>query len=64
MEVARIGLVITAYASVKNSGLSIRIEIETGNQAIEQIGGLDYLAETRPWVFDFLRMTPLEGYDK
>jgi len=33
-------------------------------RAIENVGGLEYLAETRPWIFDFLRMTPLEGYTR
>lgn len=32
--------------------------------AIKSIGGLEYLVETRPWIFDFLRATPLQGYDK
>jgi 3'-phosphoadenosine 5'-phosphosulfate sulfotransferase (PAPS reductase)/FAD synthetase len=33
-------------------------------RAIENLGGLDYLAESRPWIFDFLRQTPMEGYQK
>lgn len=32
--------------------------------AVKRLGGLEYLAETRPWIFDHLRETPLEGYDK
>jgi 3'-phosphoadenosine 5'-phosphosulfate sulfotransferase (PAPS reductase)/FAD synthetase len=33
-------------------------------RAIERMGGLEYLSKSRPWIFDFLRETPLEGYDK
>ena len=33
-------------------------------RAIEKLGGLEYLAATRPWIFDFLRATPREGYEK
>ncbi len=33
-------------------------------EAITRIGGLEYLVETRPHVFDYLRQTPLQGYDK
>jgi hypothetical protein len=31
---------------------------------IKQMGGLEYLAETRPHIFDYLRQTPKEGYLK
>ena len=34
------------------------------HRSVERIGGLEYLADSRPWIFDFLRMTHLEGYDK
>lgn len=33
-------------------------------EAIGEIGGLDHLAKTRPWLFDFTRKTPLKGYDR
>jgi len=33
-------------------------------QAIKQLGGLETLAKERPWVFDFLRLNPLAGYDR
>lgn len=33
-------------------------------QAIQELGGLDTLADSRPWIFDFLRDPPLPGYDK
>ncbi|MEI7673938.1 MAG: phosphoadenosine phosphosulfate reductase family protein, partial [Deltaproteobacteria bacterium] len=33
-------------------------------RAVEKLGGLEYLAASRPWIFDFLRETPLEGYQK
>ncbi len=33
-------------------------------EAITRIGGLEYIIETRPHVFDYLRRTPLQGYEK
>jgi 3'-phosphoadenosine 5'-phosphosulfate sulfotransferase (PAPS reductase)/FAD synthetase len=33
-------------------------------RAVKHLGGLEYLSESRPWIFDFLRETPLEGYQK
>ena len=33
-------------------------------QAIKQLGGLEYLAAEKPWLFDFIRTKPLEGYDR
>jgi len=33
-------------------------------RAVARLGGLEYLSEARPWIFDHLRETPLEGYDK
>lgn len=38
--------------------------LETMRMAIERLGGLEALARERPWVFDFLYKTPLQGYDK
>ena len=32
--------------------------------AIEELGGLAHLADTKPWLFDFLRLTPLQGYTR
>ena len=32
--------------------------------AIDTAGGLGYLADTKPWLFDYLRETPLAGYEK
>lgn len=32
--------------------------------AVKEFGGLKALAFDRPWVFDFTRETPLQGYDK
>ena len=31
---------------------------------IRELGGLDRLARERPWLFDFTRPTPLQGYAK
>lgn len=31
-------------------------------KAIQELGGLEHLAETRPWLFDFCRLRPLKGY--
>lgn len=33
-------------------------------EALGSMGGLEEVARTRPWVFDFLRHTPLAGYSK
>lgn len=33
-------------------------------EAIQQLGGLAEVFDSRPWVFDFLRVTPLPGYDR
>lgn len=33
-------------------------------EAITAAGGLSYLVNTHPWVFDFTRRTPLKGYNK
>jgi hypothetical protein len=38
-----------------------RTEVE---EATAQLGGLAALAESRPWVFDFTRRTPIPGYSK
>ena len=32
------------------------------NRAVDQAGGLETLASTRPWIFDFTRRIPLESY--
>lgn len=32
--------------------------------AVERLGGLAHLAQTRPWIFDYLRLTPLQGYTR
>ena len=33
-------------------------------RALQRLGGLGALAETRPWLFDYLRESPLPGYEK
>jgi len=33
-------------------------------EAVKQCGGIDKLVDDRPWVFDFLRLTPLRGYSR
>ena len=33
-------------------------------QAINKLGGLKYIAELKPYLFDFSRKTPLNGYHK
>ncbi len=37
---------------------------EAVDEAVLQVGGLEALARTRPWVFDFSRRTPIPGYAK
>jgi len=38
--------------------------LEMIREAINLAGGLEYLADSRPWIFDFLRFSPLQGYSK
>ncbi len=38
--------------------------IDDIRKAIEGLGGLTNLAEEKPWMFDFLTVTPRKGYDK
>lgn len=33
-------------------------------EALDRLGGLEALARSRPWIFDYSRTTPLKGYDK
>ena len=39
----------------------IEIDLERGGTGHWR-SGLEFLADTRPWVFDFIRKTPLKGY--
>uniref|UniRef100_A0A6M3J2B0 ParB-like N-terminal domain-containing protein n=1 Tax=viral metagenome TaxID=1070528 RepID=A0A6M3J2B0_9ZZZZ len=45
----------------KKPGLELAKQIR---EAVEYLGGLEYLSKTRPWIFDFSRLNPLKGYDK
>ena len=40
------------------------LHLDRARQIVQELGGLAKLADTRPWVFDFLRATPLQGYSK
>lgn len=31
-------------------------------EALKELGGLATLADERPWVFDYIRLTPKRGY--
>ena len=44
--------------------LKYKIHLHHINNAIKEAGGLKYLAENRPWLFDFTRMRPILGYNK
>ena len=46
--------------------LSVKYDcpLEVTRQAIDQLGGLEHLANNKPWIFDYLRETPLRGYEK
>lgn len=39
-------------------------DLATTQAAIERMGGLEHLATTKPWLFDYLRINPLAGYSK
>ncbi len=38
-----------------------RAEIQA---VIAKAGGLEYLADSRPWIFDYIKKTPIQGYNK
>ena len=38
------------------------ISLELALEAIRELGGLERLAEERPWIFDYTRTPPLPGY--
>ena len=44
--------------------LKYKIHLYHITAAIKELGGLGYLAITRPWIFDFTRKTPILGYNK
>ena len=44
--------------------LKYDVRLEQAQAAVRELGGLEHLAEERPWIFDFTRMTPLRGYTK
>jgi len=39
-------------------------DLETTIQAANEAGGIEALARTRPWIFDYTRRTPINGYKK
>jgi 3'-phosphoadenosine 5'-phosphosulfate sulfotransferase (PAPS reductase)/FAD synthetase len=44
--------------------LKYQRSLETTAKAVEALGGLAALADTRPWLFDYCRLTPMKGYAK
>jgi hypothetical protein len=40
------------------------VPLSDAKRAIHDLGGIERVAETMPNVFDFLRATPLKGYDR
>lgn len=46
--------------------LSIKYDkpLQRVREAVDHFGGLTKLADQRPWLFDFLRINPLAGYNK
>ncbi|MBN2385130.1 phosphoadenosine phosphosulfate reductase family protein [bacterium] len=46
--------------------LSIKYDkpLDPVREAVKSLGGISALADAHPWIFDFLRMRPLRGYDK
>lgn len=46
--------------------LSIKYDMPLAQtrEAIAKLGGLAKLADRTPWIFDFLKITPLKGYEK
>ena len=56
--------IITQKAGTIILALKYKQNLFRIQEAIQDTGGLEYLALTRPWVFDFTRKTPLKGYNK
>lgn len=52
----RVGEIILALKYEKS--------LDTIRQAIEKCGGLEKLAREKPYIFDFVKETPLAGYEK
>ena len=50
------GLVILA--------IKYKARLDTVRDALQLYGGLERAADERPWIFDFIRVTPRPGYDK
>jgi 3'-phosphoadenosine 5'-phosphosulfate sulfotransferase (PAPS reductase)/FAD synthetase len=44
--------------------IKYNLTLEEATAAIERQGGLEKLSEAAPWIFDYLRETPLKGYDR
>jgi hypothetical protein len=44
--------------------LKYGVTAEEVEDAVAGLGGLSALANSRPWVFDFTRRTPMKGYAK
>lgn len=44
--------------------LKYKVTLNEISEAVLQAGGIKFLAETRPWIFDFTRKTPRKGYEK
>jgi hypothetical protein len=40
------------------------VHLSEANKALDDLGGVEHVADTMPNVFDFLRVTPLRGYDR
>ncbi|MBU4201070.1 MAG: hypothetical protein L6455_07415, partial [Kiritimatiellae bacterium] len=38
--------------------------LDQTRKALEQLGGLAAVAAKTPWIFDFLKLTPMRGYAK
>jgi 3'-phosphoadenosine 5'-phosphosulfate sulfotransferase (PAPS reductase)/FAD synthetase len=44
--------------------IKYNVHIDVIRAAIKKLGGLEYLANKKPYIFDFLLQTPIQGYNK
>lgn len=44
--------------------IKYNVHIDEMRTAIKKLGGLEHLAKTKPFIFDYLLLTPIQGYNK
>ena len=44
--------------------IKYKVTLDKAKEMVNIKGGLEKMAQDYPWVFDYLRETPLKGYDR